>query len=71
MTQFAEHSLVLWLQVKNYYATALVYLSAPLAAVTKGASFESITPQGDAVKVESFLMGFVLYFKFVRKTAAV
>ncbi|MBF0519545.1 MAG: hypothetical protein HQK92_07475 [Nitrospirae bacterium] len=49
---------ILWLQIKNYYAAALVYLSAPLAAITKGASFETLTQNGDAVKVKLILKKF-------------
>ena len=47
-----------WLLVKNYYAVALVYVSAPLAAITKGASFESLTQSADAVKVKLILKKF-------------
>ncbi|MEO5355681.1 MAG: hypothetical protein H7844_00070 [Nitrospirae bacterium YQR-1] len=49
---------IIWIQVKNYYAVALIYAASPLACVTKDASFEILMQSGDTVKIKLILKKF-------------
>lgn len=42
----------LWLPIKDYYAVALVYVTAPIAAITKGATFDSLERHDGAVSIK-------------------
>ncbi|MCG6551193.1 MAG: hypothetical protein L7F77_02600 [Candidatus Magnetominusculus sp. LBB02] len=42
----------MWLPIKDYYAALLVYVSAPAAAMTKGASFDMMERLDGAIRVK-------------------